>query len=171
MLDALLQFSRAGNRQRPLELGPVDLRTVTLAALDECGLMAQDGAAVELSVQGTAYASTDALGKVLVAVLSNAARFVVPGTSPRVRVGTEQGDGMVHLIVSDEGIGFDMDHAERVFHPYARLCGRSQYPTSNGLGLSTARRWLARMHGEISVDRAAEDAGASFRISLRQVAD
>lgn len=169
MLDALLQFSRAGNRQRPLELGPVDLRAVTLEALDECGLMAQEGAAVELSVRGTAHAEADALRKVLVAVLGNAVRFVVPGTSPRVRVTTQSGDGLVHLIVSDEGIGFDMDHAERVFHPYARLCGRSQYPTSNGLGLSTARRWLARMDGEISVDRAAENAGATFRISLRQV--
>lgn len=131
MLDALLQYSRAGNRQRPLELGPVDLRAVTLEALDECGLMGQDGAAVQLSVSGTAHAEPDALRKVLVAVLSNAVRFVVPGTSPRVRVTTESSDGLVHLIVSDAGIGFDMDHAERVFHPYARLCGRSQYPNSN----------------------------------------
>ena len=166
LIDALLQYSRAGNRQRPLTIESIDLECAVREALDACaGLRQRADAVTHVSVSGTALADRGALRKVLDEVVSNAARFVESGDSPRVEVTCERDGRGVHLIVSDDGVGLDMDHAERIFAPFERLWGRSQYP-GHGLGLSTARRWLARMGGEITIVRAADNDGATFRITL-----
>lgn len=168
LIDALLDYSRAGNRQRPLAIEPIDLRKVVEEAIKGCAALRQRADAVTgVSVSGIALADGDALRKVLDAVLENAARFVESGDSPRVQITSERDDDGVHLVVTDDGVGFDMKHAERIFGPFERLWGRSQY-AGHGLGLATARRWLARMGGQIVTVRAAENDGATFRITLRQ---
>ena len=168
LIEALLQYSRAGNRQRPLTVEPVDLRRVVEESIKGCATLRQRAdATTDVSVSGIALADGGALRKVLSEVLENCARFVEAGDFPRVHVTSEQDSDGIHLIVTDDGVGFEMKHAERIFGPFERLWGRSQYP-GHGLGLSTARRWLARMGGEITTVRAGENDGATFRITLRQ---
>lgn len=168
LIDALLEYSRAGNRQRRLTIEPIDLCNVVEEAIKGCAALTQRADAVTgVSVSGVALADGTALRKVLDAVLENAARFVESGDSPRVQVTSERDDDGIHLVVTDDGVGFDMKHAERIFGPFERLWGRSQY-AGHGLGLTTARRWLARMGGQIVAVRAAENDGSTFRITLRQ---
>jgi signal transduction histidine kinase len=69
--------------------------------------------------------------------------------------------------VSDNGIGFHPDDAEKIFEPFIRLNGKSAFP-GNGLGLAVARR-IAENHGGVLYARGEENAGATFIIILPEI--
>ena len=72
--------------------------------------------------------------------------------------------GQCEIIVTDNGIGFEMQHSASIFEVFKRLHGRSEYAGS-GIGLSICRRIVERHHGRISaVGHVGE--GAEFHISL-----
>ncbi|MFM8320027.1 MAG: sensor histidine kinase, partial [Chloroflexota bacterium] len=74
------------------------------------------------------------------------------------------GPAQAQIQVSDNGIGFPQSDAERIFQPFQRLVGRSEFEGS-GIGLAICRKIVARHQGRISaVGR--PGAGATFLVSL-----
>jgi PAS domain S-box-containing protein len=104
------------------------------------------------------------LAQVLVNLLSNAAKFVRPGTAPRIRVRADGHDGAVRLWVEDDGIGIAPEHRERVFRGFERLHGREAYP-GTGLGLAIVKKGVERCGGRAGVE-SAEGGGSRFWIEL-----
>jgi signal transduction histidine kinase len=104
------------------------------------------------------------LRQLLQNLISNALKFHQTDTPPQVRVYTKHLDGKIQLIVEDEGIGFKQEEAERIFQPFHRLVGRTQYEGS-GIGLAICRRIVERHTGNISVV-SAEGQGTKFIITL-----
>jgi signal transduction histidine kinase len=81
----------------------------------------------------------------------------------------EQRFGRTWYCVSDNGAGFDMAHAERLFKPFTRLHRQDEFP-GHGLGLATVQRIVRRHGGEIEAEAVAGQ-GATVRFCLRQRPD
>lgn len=174
MINDLLAYSRVSKQSRPFE--PVDLNKVVKNVLSDLESRIQtSGGQVETGDLPTIEADPVQMQQLLQNLLGNALKFHKPGEQPVVKVYARQAaDGgksqspvsppAIEILVEDNGIGFDMQHLERIFQPFQRLHGRSEYEGS-GIGLSICRRIVERHHGSIAVN-SEPGVGSMFIISL-----
>jgi signal transduction histidine kinase len=120
------------------------------------------GRSVKVEIaQGMTASGDRRLVRILLAnLLSNAWKFTSAKRSPRVEIGTEMVDGESRIFVRDNGVGFDMIYAHRLFGAFQRLHSQSDFPGA-GIGLATARRIVNRHGGRIWAEGAAGE-GATF---------
>ena len=105
------------------------------------------------------------LRQLLVNLLGNAWKFC--GNRPQTRIGFEGkpgADGTLVYTVRDNGVGFDMADADKLFGAFQRLHAGAQF-AGTGIGLSTVHRIIAR-HGGRVWGESAGDQGASFHFTL-----
>ena len=108
------------------------------------------------------------LSQCLTNLLSNAAKFVEPGTVPEVRVRTEDStDGttsFVRIWVEDQGIGIPAEAQDRIFEMFQRLHSTTRFEGS-GIGLAIVRKAVERMGGRVGVD-STPNRGSRFWLEL-----
>ncbi len=97
-------------------------------------------------------------------LLQNAWKFTGPSREPVIEFGAEQRDGERAYFVKDNGVGFDMGYAGRLFGPFQRLHRAAEFPGS-GIGLATAQRVIHRHGGRIWAE-ARPGEGATFLFTL-----
>jgi PAS domain S-box-containing protein len=102
--------------------------------------------------------------RVLANLISNALKFVDPGTCPRVRISAEEGEAAVRVWVEDNGIGISKEHQERIFGLFQRLHSEREFP-GTGIGLAIVRKGVERMRGRTGVESSA-GRGSRFWIEL-----
>jgi len=93
-------------------------------------------------------------------LINNAWKFTSVEAEPKIEVGTEIVDGESRVYVRDNGVGFDMIYAHRLFGAFQRLHSQSDFPGA-GIGLATARRIVNRHGGRIWAEGAVGE-GATF---------
>jgi signal transduction histidine kinase len=108
------------------------------------------------------------LGQLMQNLIGNALKYRSPETAPKVRVSCTESRAGWAIEVSDNGIGFAEDQADRIFAPFQRLHGRGEYE-GTGMGLAICRRIVERHHGTISA-HASPGAGARFVVTLPRAA-
>jgi hypothetical protein len=96
--------------------------------------------------------------------MRNACKFTKPGQEPRVEIGTADFEGDCAYFVRDEGIGFDMAEAEKVFDVFERLHRPEDYP-GTGAGLAIVRRIIDRHGGRVWAESAVGE-GSTFFFTL-----
>jgi two-component system, sensor histidine kinase and response regulator len=116
--------------------------------------------APNLSVSGDARLVRILLGN----FIGNAWKFTGNKADAAIEVGDELVDGETRLFVRDNGVGFDMIHAHRLFGAFQRLHSQSEFP-GMGIGLATARRIVNRHGGRCWAEGAVGE-GATFYFVL-----
>jgi PAS domain S-box-containing protein len=147
LIADLLAYSRAGRAE--LEVQPVALTEVVtdlLASLSS----AIDEVDAEISVGHlpTVVADETQLGQVLQNLVCNALKFHQPGVPPRLEISAAQVESGWQVAVSDNGLGIDPAHSDRVFKMFQRLHGRDDY-AGTGVGLAVCKRLVERLGGQI----------------------
>jgi PAS domain S-box-containing protein len=97
-------------------------------------------------------------------IISNALKYSKPTERPRIEIICRELGENVEIVFQDNGIGFDNAAREKIFHPFERLHGRSEYDGS-GLGLAVCRR-IAETHGGTITAESEPGVGSTFRVVL-----
>lgn len=162
LINDLLAFSRVGTRE--LELQPTDLTATADRVLRDLGVRLEEtGAVVEVGPLPRVLADPGQIRQVLQNLVTNALTFAEG--APRVRIAAEPAEsGWWRITVTDEGIGIDPDHRDRIFDLFKRLHTRDEYP-GTGLGLAICRKVVERHGGTIDVS-ANPEGGTVFAFTL-----
>jgi light-regulated signal transduction histidine kinase (bacteriophytochrome) len=163
LIDDLLNLSRIGRSEltaRPINLSQIAAEAA--AAVRE----RHPTRDVQLEIAPEMEVSADPrlLRIALENLLSNAWKYTARCPQARVSVGTQAGDHGAVYFVRDNGVGFDMKYADKLFVPFQRLHPEAEFPGS-GIGLVTVQRILARHGGRVWAD-AKPDEGATFYFTL-----
>ncbi|HKL88233.1 MAG TPA: ATP-binding protein, partial [Salinibacter sp.] len=175
----LLVYSRITTRAQPFE--SVDLEEVAQTVRSDLDLQIDDvEGTVEIGDLPTVEADPTQIRQVLQNLIGNGLKFHKPDQPPHVRVEAAvepasrdlQQEGrldanctdMCRLTVTDNGIGFEESHADRIFTPFKRLHGRGEYE-GTGMGLAICRRIVERHGGDITASSTPGD-GTTFTVLL-----
>ncbi|MEQ1581058.1 MAG: ATP-binding protein [Steroidobacteraceae bacterium] len=99
-------------------------------------------------------------------LLDNAWKYTAHAAEATIHVGSETVDGERRFHVRDNGVGFDMAYASKLFGPFQRMHSDAQFP-GTGIGLVTVQRILSRHGGRIWAD-AAVNRGTTMTFTLPQ---
>jgi len=166
LIDDLLRLSRLG--RQALSLEPVDLGSLVRGVVDEL-IPAQDRQHVQVLVGALPPVNADPplLRQVFANLLSNACKFTRRTTQPTIEVGCSLGSEGQVFFVRDNGAGFDMAHADRLFGAFERLHRAEEFEGS-GVGLSIVQRIVQRHGGRIWAE-SKPGQGATFYFTLEAV--
>jgi PAS domain S-box-containing protein len=163
LIDDLLMLSRVTRRGMTWERVDLSALTRSIAgelADDDPGRQVQVAIAPNMVVDGDAHLLDVAMRN----LLGNAWKFTAHSEEPRIDVGMEDdGDDGV-FFVRDNGAGFDVDYADKLFVPFQRLHGDDEFP-GTGIGLATVQR-IVRRHGGRVWAEGETGKGATVRFTL-----
>jgi light-regulated signal transduction histidine kinase (bacteriophytochrome) len=163
LIDGLLhlsKFARGDMQRQPVNLSAMATRLLEELAHD------QPERQVEWSVEPELRAQADpALMEALLQnLLHNAWKYTANEQQAQIRVFAREHGGQPHFCVSDNGAGFDMARAGKLFQPFQRLHMPHEF-SGLGIGLATARRIVQRHGGELQAHSAPGE-GATFCFTL-----
>jgi len=163
LIDDLLNLSRVTRAQ--MRVGSVDLSALAEGIATE--LQKSDPSRrVEFAIAPALLAQADPglLGVVLENLLGNAWKFTGKRLGARIEVGVTPHNGRPTYFVRDNGAGFDMTYADKLFGAFQRLHRSGEFE-GTGIGLATVQRIIHRHGGRIWAE-AAPDQGATFYFTL-----
>lgn len=165
LINDLLEYSRVGTRGRPLS--PTDCSTVFELACNNLRVAIQEaGATITSDPLPKVMGDENQLLQLFQNLIGNAVKF--RGEQPvKVHVSVERQKGNWLFRVSDNGIGIEPQHTERIFIIFQRLHNRSQYP-GTGIGLAICKKIVERHGGRIWVE-SKPGAGANFCFLLQGI--
>ena len=165
LIDAVLQLSRLARGK--LKRKKLDLSKIVDAIVAElkesqpdrdmtfkvaCGVTATgDGPLIKVALQN---------------LLGNAVKYTGKKAQARIEFGVTNGDGRDVYFVRDNGAGFDMSYADKLFAPFQRAHGTAEFE-GTGIGLATVQRIINRHRGKVWAE-AEVDKGATFFFTLSQ---
>jgi light-regulated signal transduction histidine kinase (bacteriophytochrome) len=144
LIDDLLDLARIA--RLPLERKQVDLSGLARNIAAELRRAGQDRRAEFVIPDGlTAPADPVLAEMILQNLLGNAWKFTSSHPAARIEFGTMRGSGEPVFFVRDDGVGFDMAYADKLFVPFQRLHTEHEFRGS-GIGLAIVQR-IVRRHG------------------------
>lgn len=164
LMDALIDLSRVSRTQ--LARSHIDLAALARVSAehlqqDEPGRQAVFDIPASICVE-----ADEALLQVVVQnLLSNAWKFTAKRKETRISIGALDQDGVPVYFVQDNGAGFDMKSAGKLFHAFQRLHTEADF-RGTGIGLATVQRIIQRHGGQIWAE-SSPDAGATFYFTLQ----
>ncbi len=146
LIGALLELARLSSRS--LEMRSVDLSAVVRQVVAE---LPQDGRVAEFVIaDGVTVRGDETLLRIAIEnLVNNAWKFTSKHPSARIEFGVSpQADGHPACFVRDDGAGFEMESATKLFGPFQRVHSEAEFP-GLGIGLATVRRVIDRHGGRV----------------------
>jgi signal transduction histidine kinase len=169
LINELLLFSRVGSKAKPFSA--TNLEKIVREVLSDLeSRLNRSKAKVVVEGLPTVEADGVQMRQLFQNLISNALKFHKKNIPPEVIIrGHVNGSGVCEILVSDNGIGIDDQYAQRIFKPFERLHGRSEYE-GTGMGLAICRKIVERHGGAIAViSRPNEGCEFSVTLPLQQV--
>jgi PAS domain S-box-containing protein len=164
LIDDLLAFSRV--TRQPLEPTPIDMRTLAQTVFD--GLAALEPGRrlwLDLHQLPPALGTQPLIRQVWANLIGNAIKFTKDREVGEIEIGTRESEnGEQAYYIKDNGAGFDMRHANKLFGVFERLHTADQFD-GTGVGLALVQRIVQRHGGRIWAE-AEVDRGATFFFTL-----
>jgi PAS domain S-box-containing protein len=166
MIDDLLAFSRSTRKE--LHREPVDLDELVREIIEDIGLSAADRD-IEWRIEDlpTALGDRNLLRLAFSNLIGNAVKYTQKRSAAVIEIrsnGDHPGERVV--LIRDNGVGFDMKDAERLFGVFERLHDDREF-TGTGIGLATVKRIIERHGGRVWAE-GNPGAGAAFYVAMPQ---
>ena len=163
LIDDLLSFSRTGRAQINVE--PIPLSEMVEECKRELELEIK-GRTIEWKIGELpqVHADRPLLRQVMANLLGNAVKYSGKREVAKIEISAKTEGGEIVVCVRDNGAGFDMKYAGKLFGVFSRLHGESEFE-GTGIGLANVRRIVLR-HGGRTWAEGEVDKGAAFYFSL-----
>ncbi|UTD25894.1 ATP-binding protein [Bradyrhizobium sp. WD16] len=163
LIDDVLEFSRVSRRE--LAAAPVDMAALVREVFEEARSAApQRKIVLRLGAAPPVRGDCSMIRQVLANLFSNAVKFTARCAEAVIEVdGTVEGDEVVYR-VKDNGAGFDMRYADKLFGVFQRLHGADEFE-GTGIGLAIVKHIVLRHGGRVWAEGKVDE-GASFSFTL-----
>jgi signal transduction histidine kinase/CHASE3 domain sensor protein len=163
LIDDILAFSRAGRNE--IEHTTIDMKKLVTGVWEE---LKPDmaGRDIHLELRDLPPAGGDAamMHQVVFNLLSNAVKFTRHNAGARIEVGVQTSEHETIYHVKDNGAGFDMQYADKLFGVFLRLHGMDEFE-GTGIGLAIVKRIIAKHGGRVWAEGKVNE-GATFYFAL-----
>ena len=163
LIQDLLSYTRISRQDAPLEA--IDLDKIIHDIVDHDSNL--NPSSVNVRIEGKfprVLGRESALTQVMTNLLGNAGKFVAKGTTPQVRVWSEEKGPQVRIWIEDNGIGISSDDQERIFDLFVQINDPKEYG-GTGVGLAIVKKAVQTMRGSVGLE-SKEDAGSRFWVEL-----
>ncbi|WP_161788494.1 PAS domain-containing sensor histidine kinase [Desulfonatronum thiodismutans] len=166
LIDDLLFFSQA--ERTALHVSPINMTAMVRGVFEELG-STEDTARVDFQLQELPPIEADPclLRQVWLNLLANAVKYSSKKEHPVVQVRAELKDGQAVYHVQDNGAGFDMQHAHKIFDVFKRVHSTKDF-AGTGVGLAIVQQIITRHGGRVWA-QGEPDKGATFSFTLNVV--
>ncbi len=164
LIQDVLTYSRVSRAD--LNLTPIDLERLLREVIPQYPTLQPPGTEIQIqSPLRPVMAHEASLVQCITNLLSNATKFMAPGTVPRIKIWTEPVDGEVRIFFEDNGIGIEPANLGRIFGMFERVHSTQEYE-GTGIGLAIVRKSVERMGGTVGVE-SEPGKGSRFWIQLK----
>lgn len=161
LIDDILRFSRIS--RAGLQRSEVDMGALARSVYDEIK-DSYPQVEVRIAALPTVIGDATMLHQVWLNLIENALKFSAKVSRPQVEIGLLEAEGEAAFFVRDNGAGFDMQYASRLFGVFQRMHSEADFP-GTGVGLAIVKRIIERHKGRIWAE-AALDQGATFFFTI-----
>jgi light-regulated signal transduction histidine kinase (bacteriophytochrome) len=163
LIDDILAFSRMGRLE--LSVSEVNIEELVRAVFEELKpTFTERGITIEIKPLPLCHGDPSMLHQVLVNLLGNAIKFTRPKPVPLIEVGGHSEGAENIYYVKDNGAGFDMQYADKLFGVFQRLHGVAEFE-GTGIGLAIVKRIVTRHGGRVWAESKIDE-GATFYFTL-----
>jgi signal transduction histidine kinase len=172
MIEDLIMFSLSSRGELSMKLEHMDIRRLIMLAAKTARNKAEERG-VQLTTEAVegipaVQADPEKISWAVNQLLDNAIKFTPSGGSVIVKL-SEEGGNLIHVAVSDTGIGIPAGRMKEIFEPFHQLDGSStRHYGGTGLGLSLVRQ-IVEAHGSLLDVQSVEGKGSTFRFPLLAV--
>jgi K+-sensing histidine kinase KdpD len=166
LIDDLLNLSRINRTE--MSVGEVNLSEIVSVIAEDLQKYQPDRKAeIRIAPGVTAAADTTLVTAMLRNLLENAWKFTAKRAPARIEFGLLEDQTPPVYYIKDNGIGFDMQYADKLFKPFSRLHSQNEY-TGTGIGLANVQRIINRHGGKVWAEGEI-DQGAAFYFTLEKM--
>lgn len=162
LIDEIRSFAALG--QKEVHKSRVDMTKMVHAVLNSLGLVLAQHPEITVIPLHQVLADPAMIQDVLKKLISNAVKYSAKNEKSHIEISSKAENGMVTFSISDNGVGFDMRYADKLFGMFQRLHAVEEFAGS-GTGLAKAKRIISKHGGSIWAE-AKPDKGATFYFSL-----
>jgi PAS domain S-box-containing protein len=162
LIDDLLEFSRLGRAE--ITRSPIDTLALVKAVIVEFAEAGKPTESIVVKPLETCFGDLAMMKQIWMNLISNALKYSGKKLNPKIEIGSDRMESEVIYYVRDNGAGFRMDYAHKLFGVFQRLHREADFE-GTGVGLALVKRIINKHDGRVWAE-GRENEGATFYFSL-----